>query len=65
METITNELEARLNDNQLRKLQPWQVVDIRLTYAAGNVSQRSLAAKHGVSVGTVTAIIHRRTWDWL
>jgi hypothetical protein len=48
----------------VQKLNAVQVIDIRARAAAGTL-QRSLAADFGVSEGTVSQIVNRRTWAHL
>lgn len=40
-----------------------QVLDIRARYAAGGVSQRRLAADHGVSQAAISKIVRRENWS--
>lgn len=44
------------------KLTAEKVRSIRQTYAAGGVTQSSLARTHGVTLGTIEHIMARRTW---
>lgn len=39
------------------KLAPEQVAELRLRYAAGNVTQRQLAAQYGICQGQVSRIV--------
>lgn len=49
----------------LRKLEEWQVREIRERYAAGGISHASLGAEYGVAAQTVSNIIRRVRWSWL
>lgn len=46
--------DAKLTDDAVR--------DIRFRYAAGGISQRALAAEHGVSQGLIRGITQRTAW---
>lgn len=39
------------------------VRSIRTRHASGSASYRSLAAEYGVSIPTIAAVVHRRTWS--
>lgn len=44
------------------KLTQHQVDEIRANHAAGNITQTELARRFGVSIATVSLLIHRKTW---
>jgi hypothetical protein len=47
------------------KLTTPQVLEIRAAYASGGVTQKSLAAKYGVTVQNVSLIVNRKAWAHL
>jgi len=47
------------------KLTEAQVREIRTIYANGGILQSALAARYGVSGGTVGEIVRRKIWAWL
>lgn len=46
------------------KLTEEQVLDIRKTYAQGNVSQESLGHKYGVNQRQISRIVRGTSWHW-
>jgi hypothetical protein len=48
--------------NPLAKLTEAQAVQIREEYTDGNISQKSLANKYGVSACVIGSLLRRRTW---
>lgn len=53
---------ARGESNGMAKLTEDQVIAIRALYASGGISQRSLAAKFGVTQPLIKGITKRQTW---
>jgi hypothetical protein len=53
---------ARGERHGMAKLCEAAVADLRLSYAAGGVTQRALAAAHGVSVATINHALAGKTW---
>lgn len=47
----------------LSKLTEKQVLEIRSKYPKGNITFRQLAEKYGVSVATISAVVHRYNWN--
>jgi NUMOD4 motif-containing protein/HNH endonuclease len=50
------------SEHPVAKLTEDLVRQIRSDYAAGGVTERVLAARHGVNVATIHALLVRRTW---
>lgn len=44
------------------KLTAAQVTEMRATYARGGITQRALAAQHGVSQATIAQLLRRKRW---
>jgi len=40
-----------------------EVADIRASYDQGTSTQRELARRHGVSVGTINYVVNRKGWN--
>ncbi|MFA5187096.1 MAG: HNH endonuclease [Patescibacteria group bacterium] len=53
---------ARGERHGLSKFTAEQVIEIRALYAAGGISQRELADRHGVCQKTIGEIINGKTW---
>ena len=53
---------ARGERQHLAKLTDAKVRKLRVTYAAGGVSQRALAVQYGVSQATISLVLKGRTW---
>lgn len=49
----------------LSKLTAEAVIDIRLRYQAGGITQKKLAAEYSISIANVCAILVRRSWKHL
>ena len=47
------------------KLTPELVREIRASYAAGDVTQRELAAKHGISPFAISSLVTGASWAWV
>lgn len=47
------------------KLTPEQVVEIRIRYADGNESYRTIAAAYGVTCDTIYKIVNSYSWQLL
>jgi hypothetical protein len=58
----THAERARGERNGFAKLTPEQVAEIRRRYAAGGVSQQSLADEFGFGQSTISHIVLRETW---
>lgn len=62
--------KGRLHDGYghhraLRKLQEWQVLEIRKRYRDGGTSYAKLAAEYGVQAEAVRKVVLRINWKWL
>lgn len=55
----------RGSENPCTKLTEEKVIDIRETYREGHITQRELAAEHGVCNSTISHIINYRIWRHL
>jgi hypothetical protein len=58
-----NLIDMAVRKRSTAKLAEQQVREIRAL--AGTVSQRELASRYGVSAGTISWVVSRRSWDWL
>ena len=56
------EVVARGEESGTAKLAESDVIAIREAYATGEVMQKTLALRYGVSKGCIAAIVHRRHW---
>ncbi len=59
------ELHARGERAANAKLKEGQVIEIRRSWEAGELSQHALARKYGVTLTTINLIVNRRAWRHL
>jgi len=52
-------------DHGMAKLSERNVLEIRRRHASRNLIRKELAEKFGVTVQAITAVIKRKSWDWL